>query len=333
MTPLKFRPSQARRLGLGAGILGAILVALKYALRPPTKRRVPDAISPAVFATKVLHTSLGAVVYHEAGSGPVLVFVHDIGLGASSFEWAKVYPEFAATHRVIALDLVGFGESERPDIHYSAADYVRMLAEFVRALAFESPPVLIASGLGAGLCVLLASQHPEMVARLILHMPSGTGELGRQPLAWFTRLVYRTPLLARFLYRNHLSTKSAVAHWLRRAAFLDPAKVSEETIDVFTTCAQQPGAEHATLAWLGGRLSFDLEHRFQSLSQPIALLWSSEAPGAPVELAHHLQKLSPAASLAVFPDAGPLAAIEVPQAMTDALREHLHTEIRVLKAG
>ena len=333
MEPFKLRPSQARRLGLGAGILGAILVALKYALRSPTKRRVPDAISPAVFATKVLHTSLGAVVYHEAGSGPALVFVHDIGLGASSFEWAKVYPGFAATHRVIALDLVGFGESERPDIHYSAADYARMLAEFLRAVGCDAPPVLIGSGLGGGLCVLLASQHPELVARLILHMPNGTGDIGRQPLAWFTRLVWRTPLLARFLYRNHLSMKSSIVQWLRRFAFLDPAKVTEEIIDIFATCAQQPGAEHATLAWLGGRLTFDFDHRFQSLTQPVALLWSSEAPGAPVAFAQHLQKLAPATSLAVFPDAGPLAALESPEAMTDALREHLHTDIRLLKAG
>ena len=76
--------------GLGAGLLGAIFVALKYAVRPATKSRVPDTISPAVFKTKVLHTSLGQMVYHESGSGPTLIFVHGICPGASSFEWSRV---------------------------------------------------------------------------------------------------------------------------------------------------------------------------------------------------------------------------------------------------
>ena len=58
-------------MGLGAGLVGAMFVALKYAVRPATKSRVPDTISPSVFRTKVLHTSIGQIVYHECGSGQV----------------------------------------------------------------------------------------------------------------------------------------------------------------------------------------------------------------------------------------------------------------------
>ena len=64
--------------GLGAGLLGAIFLALRYAVRPVTKAPVPDTISPAIFRTKALHTSLGQIVYHESGSGPTLVFIHGI---------------------------------------------------------------------------------------------------------------------------------------------------------------------------------------------------------------------------------------------------------------
>jgi pimeloyl-ACP methyl ester carboxylesterase len=327
------KPKHAWRVGLGAGILGAVLVALKYALRPPTKRRVPDTISPAVFATKVLHTSLGQIVYHESGSGQPLLFIHNIGLGASSYEWSRVYPEFAASYRVIALDLVGFGESARPAVSFAAADYVRTLAEFIRALDWDQPPILVASGLGAGFCVYLATQHPELVSRLILHMPDGTGHVGAYRLTLFTRLLYRTPLLARFLYRNHLSTKSAVAHWLRKVVFLDPAIVTDEMIDVFATCAQQPAAEHAALRWLGGKLSFDLDARLQTLPMPLALLWGDERTP---ELSDHglrLQKLLPTSTLTLISGAGVMAALEAPGEMIAALDEQLRSELRVLKAG
>jgi pimeloyl-ACP methyl ester carboxylesterase len=320
-------------VGLGAGILGALLVALKYALRPPTRRRVPDTISPAVFVTKVLHTSLGQVVYHESGHGQPLIFVHNVGLGASSYEWSKVYPEFAGRYRVLALDLVGFGESARPSGPFSPADYGRMLAEFARALEWEQPPLFVASGLAAGFCVQLAAQHPELVSRLILHMPNGTGDLGTHTLNARSKLLYRTPLVARFLYRNHLSTGASVAHWLRRAVFFDPDLVTEEMADVFATCAQQPAAEHAALAWLSGALSFDLEARWRALPQPVALLWGEERTTAPEGRAFLLQRLLPTSTLTILSGAGVMAALEAPAAMIAALEEQLRSDLRVLKAG
>ncbi|HSI14521.1 MAG TPA: alpha/beta fold hydrolase [Chthoniobacter sp.] len=330
---LQLKSKRAWGVGIGAGILGAILVALKYALRPPTKRRVPDAISPAVFATKVRHTSLGPMVYHEAGSGVPLVFVHNVGFGASSYEWSKVYPEFAARHRVIAVDLIGFGESARPAVRLASTDCVRTLAEFLRSFEWDQPAVLVASGWSAGLCVYLATQHPELVSRLILHMPNGSGDIGSHALSLFSRWLYRTPLLARFLYRNHLSTKSSVAGWLRKGVFIDPAAVTEEMIDVMTTCAQQPSAEHAALAWLGGSLSFDLEARLRMLIRPMALLWSEERVPEAKGQALLMQKRVTGCPLSVLAHGGIMAALEAPKTMIEALDEQLRSDLRVLKAS
>ena len=319
------RPQNVWRLGLGAGVLGAVCVALKYSLRPPTKRRVPDSISPAVFATKVLHTTMGEVVYHESGRGPLIIFVHNVGLGASSFEWSRVYPKFTRSHRVIALDLVGFGESERPEAGFSAANYVRMLAEFTRALEWETAPIFVASGLTGGFCALLAGEHPDLVSQLILHMPNGTGDIGRQRLTFFSKLLYRTPLLARFLYRNHLSLRSAVAHWLEHAAFEHRTLLTDEMIDVFTTCAQQSGAEHAAIAWMSGKLGFDLAAALPGVSRPVAFLCGN-AGAVSTQEQLDLQRVARSASCAVIHGAGSLAALELPGAMTDAIYAQLQSE-------
>ncbi len=288
---------KAWKVSVGAGVLGAIVVALKYALRPATKRRVPDSISSAVFTTKVLHTSLGEVVYHESGTGKTLIFVHDLCCGGCSYEWSKVYPEFAGSFRVIALDMVGFGESSRPEMRFTPGGYVRMLAEFTRAVTQEEAPRFVGSGLGGGLCVLMASEHPELVGGLLLHRPHGGAEIGAQHLPLANRIVYRIPLLGRFLYRNHLSTRNAMATWLRRIAFFDPEKVTEETVEVFATCAQQPGAEHAVLSWLSGSLSFDFQGHVHSCRCPVTLL--------------------EAASL--------MAPLEAPREMAEAIASKIHS--------
>ena len=324
-------PATAWRIGLGAGLAGALLVALKYALRPPTRRPVPDTISPASFATKVLHTSRGELVYHEAGHGRPILFVHNVGLGASSYEWARVYPAFAGDFRVFALDLIGFGESSRPELPFVGEDFVCILAEAARALGGGEPVIVVASGLSAAFCAQLAARHPELVARLILHMPDGSGHCGQHRLTRLSRFIYRAPLLGRFLYRNHLSTRAAVTHWLRKAAFAEPALVTEETIQVVATCAGQPGAEFAALRWLSGRLSVDLAAALQAITQPVALTWGGAVPAAPIALGRELQQLARATSLTIFPESGILAARESSAEMTAALKEQLRGDLRLVQ--
>lgn len=307
-------------VGLGAGLLGGALLALKYAVRGPTKARVPDTISPAIFATKVLHTSAGAMVYHESGTGDPLVFVHALGVGASSYEWSKVYPRFTASHRVLAPDLIGFGESARPDPAAGPDGGAQTLAEFLRATC-DGPVTLIGSGLGAGLCVLVASRHPELVGRLVLAMPAGLREFGHHQMPLATRAVNRLPLVSRFIYRNHLATAPALRAALAAAGFADPARVTDEMVEVFTTCAQQAGAEHAVRNLQGGRFTIDLEGRLPTLAQPVHFIWGERALFPPREWADRLRTLVPSASLAVIPEAGSMVALEQPTAVEAVLAE------------
>lgn len=308
--------------GLGAGLLGAVFLALRFAVRPVTKARVPDAISPAIFRTKALHTSLGQVVYHESGSGPTLLFVHAIGPGASSYEWSKVYPEFTGTHRVLAPDLIGFGESARPDANLTAADYARSLAEFIRGTCDEAVTI-VASGLGAGLAVLLASQHPEVARQLVLWMPTGLAEGGARRPSLERRLASRMILLHRFLYRNYESSRAAVRGWLAMQGFTDASRITEETVDVYATCAQQYGAEHAIRNLYSGRLNVDLDQRLPMLTLPVTILWPGNPAEPPANHPARLQALTPGSRLLLVPSLSQLAAIEAPSEVTALLAEEL----------
>jgi pimeloyl-ACP methyl ester carboxylesterase len=317
--------------GLGAGLLGALLLALRYAVRPVTKAPVPEAISPAIFRTKVLHTSLGQVVYHESGAGPTLVFIHGICLGASSYEWSKVYPEFTASHRVLAPDLIGFGESARPDANLTATDYARSMAEFIRGTCDEAVTI-VASGLGGGLSVLLASQHPEVVKQLVLWMPTGLTELGVREVSIGRRLASRTPLVHRFLYRNYESNRSAVRGWLAMHGFADATRMTDETLEVYATCAQQSGAEHAIRNLFAGRLNVDLEERLPMLSQPVTLLWPEQVAGeGNPELPGRLQGLARGSSLRMAGRLSQLAAVEAPAEIAALLVEELDPGPKVVR--
>jgi pimeloyl-ACP methyl ester carboxylesterase len=274
------RGSKIWGVSLGAGILGAFVLTLRYALRPSAKPKLPDAISPAIFATRIFYTSRGQVVYHESGQGGPLVFLHGVYVGASSYEWSKVYPHFAGTHQVLAMDLLGFGESERPDVALSATDHVQALVEFIRAKSGGERASIVASGLAAGFATVLAAQHPEMVQRLILLMPVGRVEFGRRRLPKRYGLFSRMPIVNRAFYRRYLSTRIQIRAWLKNFGFADPEKIADETIEVLTNCAQQFGADRAIFQWMSRRFDLDLEKRLAELSQPVTRKCGQSAAGS-----------------------------------------------------
>jgi pimeloyl-ACP methyl ester carboxylesterase len=320
------------RVGLGAGLLGAGLLALRYALRPAAKSQISDAISPAIFATRVFQSTKGQMVYHESGSGDPLVFIHEVCIGASSYTWSKVYPAFAATHRVLALDLLGFGESERSIGHRTAEDHAQSIAEFLRAHCPGQRPVLIASGVGAAVAVLVAAQHPELIGRLILMMPTGLSERGKSALPLGLRMAARIPVVGRFFYRNYLSSKAAIKAWLCEYGFADAEKVTDEHVDVFTTCAQQAGAHHAVLDFLATRIRVDLERRMADLHQPVALIWGDRAAFPPLELGQRYRDRLKAGRFVVLHGVGMLAALEAPEEVRTILEQELRTDLRVVQA-
>lgn len=112
--------------------------------------------------------------YQEAGQGSPLLLVH--GWPASSFYWQSVIPLLARHHRVIAVDLKGFGRSDKPATGYQITDLAADLAKFLPAVGLDSADVC-GHSMGGMISYALALQNPERVRRLIavsapVHGPS-----------------------------------------------------------------------------------------------------------------------------------------------------------------
>jgi haloalkane dehalogenase len=315
-------------IGLGVSLVGALALAARYGFRRAPRERIPDDISPAIFATRVTETIFGEMIYHVSGSGDPVVFLHGIYLGASSYEWSKVYPHFTIGREVIVPDLIGFGESERSGAAMDAIDYAESLAEFLRSTCGDRSPVIVASGLSAGIVLLMASRHPERVGRLILLLPTGLKESGKWSGSGVVALV-GLPGLNRFVYRNYLSHAPFIRGWLTKYALGDPLRVNEEMVRALTTCAQQAGAEHAIFGFLRGRLAFDIESRLESVPHPVSILWPDRASGFPHSAGEEISRKLQRGRIVPVPDCGILAALEAPGVLTSIIAAELDGDFRL----
>jgi pimeloyl-ACP methyl ester carboxylesterase len=287
---------------------------------------------PPGFGHKVIHTSLGAMIYYTQTTAPwkttdtedlpPLLFLHNFGGGASAYEWSKVYPAFAATHRILAPDLIGWGESAHPVRDYQINDYLTTIAEFITQTC-QFPVTVVASSLTAALTVRLACAHPDLFQRLFLVCPSGFDDFGQGAGRRLPLQVINTPLLDNLIYALGAENELAVRNFLQSFLFANPQRLSQEVVQAYLTSAQQSNAKFAALSFLRGDLYFDLSLYLQQLLIPTVIFWGEEAQFTNVKLGQRLAKLNPSAirDFHVLPEAGILPHLEIPEVVIGDLND------------
>src|SRR3954449_4425157 len=125
---------------------------------------------PLTRETRVVHGHRRAFV--RAGSGPPLLLLH--GIGNTAQTWAGVMGRLAESHTVIAPDLLGHGDSDKPRGDYSIAAYANGMRDLMSVLDIEQATV-VGHSLGGGIALQFAYQFPERCERLAL---VGSGGLG-----------------------------------------------------------------------------------------------------------------------------------------------------------
>ncbi|MEO6052629.1 MAG: alpha/beta hydrolase, partial [Chthoniobacterales bacterium] len=287
---------------------------------------LPDDLSPAIFATRIQSTVQGEFIYHVSGEGQPVIFLHGIYVGASSFEWSRIYPDFAATHQVIVPDLVGFGESERPARFWTALDYIQGLEEFIHITCNGKKPIIVASGHTATLALYIASQQPDLIDRLILYSPSCFLDDPVRDVMGGTSLAGRLPGMRHFVYQNYLSTLPFIHRWLANVGFSDAAAIPSEVEETLLTCARQYRAEYAILSFLAGRLNCDLKDRLPQIQQPVTIFWPGGDDRSMAEALKRSRQL-PRSGFICTERGGFLAALETPDVLRNLLKSELSGEL------
>jgi len=198
------------------------------------------------------YLDLGHCLVHwkdYGGSGQPIVMVH--GLGGSVASWDVIGPRLTAQGRVTALDLPGFGLSP-PGKDWSLETQVQAISGFISEVGH--PAVLVGSSLGALLCEMVASQHPELLAALVLISPATPPRLPDPNIDWqmARRLLINSapgvgPVMARRMVRS-LSPRQLIYQSLERITHKTgrvPLHVIESLVDLAEKRSHLPWAADA----------------------------------------------------------------------------------------
>jgi len=244
--------------------------------------------------------------YLEAGSGPPVVLLH--GLGADSRTWRLAMPVLAERAHVYALDQLGFGQSEKPEISYRIQTLVDSLGGFLDTMHLDRASI-VGNSLGGWVAASFAAAHPERVDHLVLVDAAGYGEPGQIVQDYLSRF---DPAMA------------AQAQQFLSGLTPDERRAMEAALAAyFARRSRGDGYAMGSLIQSIMRGEDALGDSVKRIKAPTLVLWGRNDPVIPVRMADKLADDIPKAKKVVLDGCGHRPQVECSAVFIKAVQKFL----------
>jgi len=262
------------------------------------------------------------VIRDYSGLGPDLVLLH--GYGASGFTWRNWIPALSRSHRVLNVDLKGFGSSPAPpDGRYSPHDHAREVLDALSELEVTAP-ILVGHSMGGGIALLTALGLQDDPARKPARgLVIVSGAAYRQRIPKFVSLA-RSGEVARIAL-SFLPKNSMVSLVLTEVQAPGVASTPEQ-VEGYAAPFRRPEVRYGAVATALNLLPPDLDEttrRYASLTAPTQLLWGELDRIVPLWVGQRLETELPNAQLAVLFGCGHVPQDEMPEESLEVVAEFL----------
>ncbi|HEX8714585.1 MAG TPA: alpha/beta hydrolase [Solirubrobacteraceae bacterium] len=260
----------------------------------------------------------------ERGNGTKqpLVFVH--GLSGSWPNWLEQLPVFAVEHRVVTLDLPGFGHSPMPRQRISISGYARLLDRLLDQLGVDAAAV-VGNSMGGFVASELAIAFPQRVERLVLVSAAGVSTYNHR--GSLTVLPAMRKLERALMAANAWTaarSDTVVRRPRLREATLGVVVRHPDRLDAALAAEQVRGAgKPGFIQGFEAVLDYDVRERLGEIACPTLIVWGDGDRLISVRDADVFEELIPNSRKVVFGDTGHMAMLERPEAFNALLEEFL----------
>jgi len=272
-------------------------------LKEPAAIALAQSIQCQAIATPLVQQPINTTYVHQGSGGVPILLIH--GFDSSVLEFRRLLPLLAAENETWAVDLLGFGFTERlADINYSPTAIKTHLYYFWKTL-INQPVILLGASMGGAAAIDFTLTYPEAVKKLVLM--DSAGLQGASPLS---KLMF--PPLDYFAteFLRHPKVRDRVS----RAAYKAENLVSQDGVDCGALHLQMPSWSQAVIAFTksGGYRAFQLK-KLAEIEQQTLILWGDSDKIVGTKDAQKFKRAIPHSQLTWIKDCGHLPHLEQPQ--------------------
>ena len=229
--------------------------------------------------------------------GPPIMLVHGFGANVNHFRFQ--FPALVDEgYRVYAIDLIGFGASDKPaDVPYSIELFSQLLQDFITAMNPDDPWFLAGNSIGGLCCLTLADALPDDRVRGIVLFNCSGGMTGFRyedvpyyvrPILYILKNIVLNPAFGgKSFFANFKSRENVQAILTQQGVYRDTTNVDEELLEILLGPSDDKGAEDVFLEVFGGPPGPTPESLLPKIACPILAQWGDKDPWTPIDSGAH----------------------------------------------
>ncbi|MEH7415613.1 alpha/beta hydrolase [Neobacillus drentensis] len=235
---------------------------------------------------------------------PPILLIH--GFASSTYTFRRIIPLLQKKFSIIAVDLPGFGKSEKStSFVYSFENYAKLMIECIHRFGFANTHI-VAHSMGGQIALNMARIAPEKINKLILLSSSGYLKRAKKLLIWSSYL----PFFEKFIH-YYIQRKDVKDHL--KNVFFNHTLINEDLINEFGRPLEEKGFYKALIRLLRHREGDLLSHQLKDIQVPTLLIWGEEDLVVPLEVGKQLVQDLPDAKLITYEKTGHLITEERPE--------------------
>lgn len=262
---------------------------------------------------KIYHWRFGDISYSVTGEGKPVLLVHNLKEDSSSVEWSEIIPKLSRTNTVYAIDLLGCGLSERPDITYTSYMYNQLINDFINNVIKKKTSV-IATGKSASFVLDACNINEDAYKELILINPENIRTLYKTP-SKRTRtaaFILKLPSVGTLIY-HIMTARNKIEENFEEHYYYDAEQIPEALYDYYYESSHLGGrnAKNLYASLVGRYTNANIIRTLRSINKNIHILAGREIPGIEITIKEY-QYYNPAIETEYIEFAKELPQLETP---------------------
>lgn len=220
----------------------------------------------------------GQIKYDKKGKGSPILFVHDLTVGSSSYEFHRLINNLTDQHEIYTLDLLGYGLSDKPSLTYTNNLYEQLITDFIKNVIGKKTSV-VATGNSVPFMITACHHNPELFDKMIFINPQSLYSQNQIPSnqTKLLKFIFETPVIGTFIY-NILNTKHSFEKTFKEEYFYDPSNIKEKYILNYMEASQLSGclAKYSFACFTGKFMNTNIIHSLKEINHSILMIGGEE---------------------------------------------------------